>query len=199
MATEIIANSRERNKAQASLIENVIIGIIIVIVFIFFVRPQSSLLSQKRTELAQLQTESQSIQQQKDSLAQLVNKVHQSADDIALVDEALPLVSRPTQLQLLMDGLVKASGMKTTEITFQQTADVVAGNKALLANPFGVDRKLKTSSFGLTVNGSMDQFKNLLQLIETNGRIIDIAGIDMSSDQASITFKLKLKAYSYAP
>jgi len=39
----------------------------------------------------------------------------------------------------------------------------------------------------------------LLQLIETNGRIIDISTIDMSNDAESPTFKLKLKAYSYAP
>jgi hypothetical protein len=62
-----------------------------------------------------------------------------------------------------------------------------------------VSRKLQTTNLGLTVSGGTDQFKNLLELIETNGRLIDVATLDMSNEAENPVFTLKLKAYSYVP
>jgi Tfp pilus assembly protein PilO len=187
------------NRTRTPLVETAALIIIIVLVLLFLVRPQSSVLSGQKDQLQQAQSAYQNVQQEKDALAQLVNKVNQSQADLALVDEALPLVNRPTQVEVLLDNLVAAAGMKTVELSFQPQNTISAGGKSLLTDPYGTDRKLVPTSVDLSVTGGMDQFKYLLQLIETNGRVMDISNIDMTNDQKATSFKLKLKAYSYVP
>jgi hypothetical protein len=66
-------------------------------------------------------------------------------------------------------------------------------------DPYGADRKLQTTSLELITTGTVDQFRNLLQLIETNGRIIDVSDLQLSNEQETTTYTIKLKAYSYVP
>jgi hypothetical protein len=69
----------------------------------------------------------------------------------------------------------------------------------LLAKPYDATRKLQTIDLTVTATGNMDQFKDLLKLIETNSRILDITNIEISSQEGTTIFKLKIKAYIYTP
>lgn len=187
--------------AQTSIIETVALAVVIVLVFWFFVRPQSTILKTERATLQHAQDEYQAVDQDKQKLAELTARLKKSQADISLIDEALPLQARPTQIEFLLNDLVTAAGMKTADLSFQVSAEnnSVAGNKALLKDSYTVSRKLQIMTFNLNVTGGVDQFKNLLQLIETNGRIIDVSTLDMSNEADSPMFKLKLKTYSYVP
>jgi Tfp pilus assembly protein PilO len=187
-------------RAQTSMVEIVALIVVIVIVAWFFVGPQASKLKTQKSQLKQAQAEFQSVEQDKNGLNQLITNLHQAPTDIALVDEALPLDNRPTELEVLIDGLVTASGMTASDLGLhQEDNSIAAGNKALLTNPYSATRKLQTTTVDLSVDGTVDQFKNLLQLLETNGRIIDVTGLNMSNGTDKTLFKLKLKAYSYVP
>jgi len=193
-------NFTQPNKTQASIVETIALVIVVVLVLWYFVKPQSSALKDQRAQLQQVQTEYEGIEQEKNDLADLSAKMKAAPEDIALMDQALPLQNRYTQMELLLDSLVSASGMKSTDLSFQPLEnDVVAGNKAIIDRPYSVERKLKATSFDLSVTGSIDQFKSLLQLIETNSRIIDINTMSMTNEQGNVTFRLKLKTYSYVP
>ncbi len=192
--------SWKQNDAQTSVIETVALIVVIILVFWFFVRPQSTILGTEKTTLQQAQAEYAQVDQDKQKLAELTARLKKSQADIVLVDEALPLNNRPTQVEYLLSELVAASGMTLTDINIATAeSNVVAGNKVLLKDPYAVTRKLQTTSLNLGVSGDIDQFRNLLQLIESNSRIIDVSTLDMTNDAESPVFKLQLKVYSYVP
>lgn len=190
----------QSNSRYTSLVEIIALVVIIFIVGWFFVRPQASALGEQRASLKQAQTEFQNVEQNKRDLAQLANRLKAADSDIALVDEALPLHNRPTQLQVLLEGLVTAAGMRIVDLSFQPVENsIAAGDKTTLDNVYGVSRQVDFTTFDMGVTGNIDQLKNLLELIESNGRIVDISTISLSNDQESTLFKLKLKAYNYVP
>jgi|GEM_PF-3329204 len=188
-----------RNPGRTSVVETGSLVVAIILVLLFLVRPAMSSLGQKKSQLQQIQATYQNAQKDKEQLSQLVQKVHDSKADLTLVDEALPLTDRPTQVEVLLDSLVTASGMKTVELNFQPQDNTSVGDPQLVANPYGSDRKVVPTAVDLSVTGTMDQLKFLLQQIETNGRVLDVSNIEMTSDGKNTLFKLKLKAYSYVP
>ena len=180
-----------------SLAEIVALILVIVLVFWFFVKPKMVELSAVRADVKSEQAIANRVEADSAQLTKLVSKLQQSKKDVDLLDEALPLESRITRLEVLLDSLVSASGTKLATLNVQVGDKVVSGDKGELADQFGVERKLQTYTGDLTVTGSIDEFKNLLQLIETNGRIIEITNLDLTGDSGVPSYRLKLKAYSY--
>ncbi len=43
----------------------------------------------------------------------------------------------------------------------------------------------------------MEQFKNLLQLIETSGRVLDIDSVEVIGGEPLTKFRITVKAYAY--
>jgi Tfp pilus assembly protein PilO len=188
------------NQLQTSLIETVALIVVIVLVGWFLVLPKHADLREQKAQLKQQQTAYSNIQKDTEDLNRLIGQMKQAKTDLTLVDEALPLDNRPTKLEVLLDSLVTASGMKLSAMNIQ-TAEtgIAAGNKSVTGDPYGADRKLQTTSLELITTGTVDQFRNLLQLIETNGRIIDVSDLQLSNEQETTTYTIKLKAYSYVP
>lgn len=193
--------NQPHKSAQNSILEIVALIVVIVLVGWFFVKPQMTTLSERKALLVQARTDYQNVEQEKSALAQLSAKLKSSGADITLIDEALPLQNRPTHLEVLLDSLITASGMKIVDMDFQpsEDAEVVAGDKTTLENVYGTNRKLTTTDLALTISGSIEQFRNFLQLVETNGRIVDVTSMDMVNEEGNPVFKIKLKAYSYVP
>jgi Tfp pilus assembly protein PilO len=166
----------------------------------FFIRPQAATLKSKRAELQQQQALLEGAQQETKDLSRLVTQLQASDREVALLDEALPLETRVTKLQVLLNSLVTASGMRLGPVNVETAAlGVAAGDKKTLDNPFGANRKLQTITLDLMVEGNVDQFRNLLRLIESNSRIVDIVSVDITDETEESSFRIKLKAYSYAP
>jgi len=191
----------DQSGAQTSVLETIALIVIIALVFWFLIRPQMGVLATEKDTLKQVQTENQQVDADKQKLAELVGRLKRSQNDLKLVDEALPLQARPTQMEYLVNELVTASGMKMNDLalTVNEQAGPVAGNQALLKDPFSSPRKLLTTSLDLSVSGGVDQFEELLRLMETNGRVIDVSTLDISNEAEAPVFKLKLKLYSYVP
>src|SRR6185295_13057719 len=139
--------SWKQTGAQTSIVETVALLVIIVLGFWFFVRPQMKVLSTEKVNLEKAQTEYEAVDQDKQKLVELTARLKKSQADLTLVDEALPLHNRPTQIEYLLDGLVTASGMQVADLNMPTTeSNVVAGNKALLKDPYAVNRKLQTAN-----------------------------------------------------
>ncbi len=185
------------NKFRTSIVEIVATVLLIALVFWFFIKPKMTQLSEVRAQVSAQEAVLNHVQSDSAQLTDLISKLQQSKDDIALVDEALPLDSRVTRVHVLLDSLVKASGAKLGSLNIQPGTNLAAGNKSGINNKFGVTRKIQTFYGDLTVIGTVESFKNLLQLIETNGRIIDVSNMELSSAGGISSFKLRLKAYSY--
>src|SRR5689334_4820153 len=111
--------SWNQSNMQTSVIETVALIVVIVLGFWFFVRPQMSVLHTEQQNRDTAVAEQKQIDQDKRTLSDLTARLKRSKDDITLVDEALPLQDRPSQVEFLLDDLVTASGMKTTDLSFQ--------------------------------------------------------------------------------
>ena len=185
---------------NTSMVELIALVVVIALGSWFFVRPQMATLKDSRAQLRQAETAYARVEEDKAELIRLSNQLKRSQADIVLVDEALPLQNRPTHVQVLLEGLAGAAGMTISSMDVQPAEkNIVAGDKTTLKDSYGVVRKVEPIVIELKVTGSIEQFKDLLQLIESNGRVVDITNFDMVDDQGNPTFKLKLKAYSYVP
>jgi Tfp pilus assembly protein PilO len=186
--------------ARTSLIEIGALIAVIILVLWFFVLPKRAALNAQRTELKQQEEVLANSKKDSENLVRLISQLNRSGADIALLDEALPLESRITKLEFLLDSLISASGMRLGLMNVDATTlGVAAGDKKTLADPFAAPRKLQTITMEVNVSGNVDQFKNLLQLLESNSRIIDVVSIDITNEEEGSAFKIKLKSYSYAP
>jgi Tfp pilus assembly protein PilO len=182
-----------------SLFEVIILLAITILFLIFVVRPKYSMSKVKAAELKTAQSQYQTVESDRKTMNDLIDKLDDSKNDLALVDQALPLQGRVTSLDLLIDNLVSTSGMKLASVnTDEGTNGVAAGDKKLLTDPYGSNRKLQTMLANVTVTGPVEQFRQLLKLIETNSRLMDIDTISISK-QDEIIYKIRLKAYFYAP
>jgi Tfp pilus assembly protein PilO len=117
------------------------------------------------------------------------------------LDQAIPLNSNTIRLQLLIQSLAQSVGVAVGDINVTgDPSGVVAGDMALLANPYGVSRSVKTMSGTISVSGSFDQLQTFLKKLENSGRLIDVdsLAIDQGSSDG-LNLKLTFKAYYLAP
>lgn len=193
--SKLISDVKFRN----SLFEVVILLVVVVLLVVFVLRPKYNTTKVKAKELATAQNQYKTVENDKQTMVKLIERLHNSKDDIALVDQALPLQGRITSLDLLVDNLVSTAGMQLASIESDESnSGVVAGDKKLLADPYGASRTLHTTIANITVTGPVEQFRQLLKLIETNSRLMDVDSISISKSDV-IVYKIRLKAYYYAP
>lgn len=194
---------------------NVAALILIVVLFYWFVvKPKSAQLKTVQDNLTQLNNSYQTIQNEKDELNGLITKLQSSKDEIKELDEAIPLKDRSTRLYVLVDNLVSQTGMKLANLSVEladqaaasadptgaKKGQIVAGDKKTLADPYGVARKLQTYTISIASTGNVTQFKSLLELLETNGRILDVTNLEINrGDDGITTFRIKVLGYAYTP
>jgi Tfp pilus assembly protein PilO len=196
--TPEIKNSYQRRNFTNPTLQAVLLAIILVLFSWFILRPKLSQTSETRSNLSTAQAKLKQTQADQNNLNQLVSKLRSSKDEVALVDEALPLSGRVSKAHLLMESLVQSSGMSLAQLNADTDQKVVsAGDKDSLDDPFKKTRSLRTIKLTASVTGTMDQFKNLLELIEKNSRLLDVDSVDIVGGDQSIRFRLVVKAYAY--
>lgn len=203
METNLNINALSRHRQMKNPILQAILILIVIIVFGWFVlAPKYSASNATRTELAALREQHANLQNDQVELNRLIALMQSSGDEIRLLDEAVPLSDRSTRIALLLETYAQNSAMLLTQLNIG-TVDTspVAGNKTLLENPYGAQRDLNTIDVNISVSGSIEQFRNFLQLLEQSGRIIDVDNLTINSgdDANSNSYGLRLKTYAYEP
>lgn len=201
---QIKSSSGFRPPSQGNIVNIVLLLIVLVCFTWFLVLPLNQQLNASRDQLHQAQAASQSLSQTNQQLQQLVSQMQTSTDDINHLNEALPLDNRPTKVDILLDSLAKTSGLTLSAIEPDSLGDkgdsIVAGNKALLKDPYSTVRVLHSMAFQVSLTGSIDQFINFLHLAETSSRLLDIDMVSARGDQNNLlSFHTHLKTYYYAP
>lgn len=182
------------------IIQAALLLIVFVLFTWFILKPKLSKSMEQRTNLKAAQAQLDGIKSDKQKLSQLVSELRNSEEDVAKVDEALPLNGRVSKVYVMLDEYVRTAGMTLTLISADDTSkSIAAGDKSLLANPFQEGRQLHTITLTTTVTGNMEQFKNLLQLIETSGRVLNIDSVEVIGDDSVTKFIISVKAYAYEP
>lgn len=178
---------------QAALI------LIVLVLFSWFIlKPWLSKSLDTRAQLNSAQDQLDSIEADQRELNRLVSELQSSPDEVALVDEALPLNGRVSKVNVLLDNLVRTSGMTLSILSSEETKDIVsAGDKTMLANPYQPGRVLHTVTVSAAINGTMEQLKNFLQLMETNGRVLDVSSLEIIGGEPITKFEITVKAYAF--
>ena len=209
MNSSLVQNFYQQNKQlQGSVAQTALLIIVIILFAWFIVRPQMSKVSHLKTDLKAQQDEFTRVDNDKREMNRLIGllKDAKSQDagtsNVDLIDEALPLDTRVTKAQVLIEGLSSAAGMELAGIMIdgsEVSETVAAGNKSVLKDPFAPNRKIQTQSFTVQLNGSIEQFRDFLQLVETSGRVVDVDAVDILNTDTGLKYKVKVKTYSYIP
>jgi hypothetical protein len=209
MNSSLVQNFYQQNRQlQGSVAQTALLLIVTILFAWFIVRPQMTKVSNLKTDLKTQQDEFQRVDNDKRELSRLVGLLKQAgvaetgASTIQLVDEALPLTTRVSQAQVLVEGLASASGMELAGIMIDGSEiaeTVAAGDKDVLKDPYAPTRKLQTQSLTVQLTGGIEQFRDFLSLIETSGRVVDVDFVDILNTDSGLKYKVKLKTYSYIP
>ncbi len=196
-----IGLTKQGGASRAPLFEAVLLIIVCALFTWFILLPKVSALSEKRDNLDKLKLESGKIA---DSLAKfqlLVKNVEDHPKEISDLDYALPLDGKITHLQSLLETLAQSVGVTIGDITVAAKGDNVwAGDKQLLANPFGSPRTLQKMNGTIYVLGNLDQLSAFLKKIENSGRIVDVSAIAVDPGPAgSLGLRLTIDAYYLSP
>jgi Tfp pilus assembly protein PilO len=179
-------------------IQALMLLIVLVLVSWFLIKPKLTESAQNRAELKAAESQLSGIQQDRKDLNRLVNELRSAPDELLKVDEALPLNGRITKMYVLLESFVRSSGMTLTLVSAGDTSRTIsAGDKELLENPYQPGRELHTMTLTTSVTGSMDQFKNFLELIETNGRVLDVETVEVVGGDPLTKFRITVNAYAY--
>jgi hypothetical protein len=189
-------NNSSRN--ASNLFQGISIVIVLVLFSWFLIRPWMAKTIESRGKLKSAQKELSSIEADQMELNRLVTELHSSPEDVALVDEALPLNGRISKVYVLLDNLVRTSGMTMAVLSSEDSQSIIsAGDKPVLAHPFQPGRKLHTIEIAASITGTMEQLKNLMQLMETNGRVLDVETLQVIGGDPVTKFRMTVKAYAY--
>jgi hypothetical protein len=193
-----IMNSNHRRDFSNPMIQIVLLVIVIVLLSWFVVKPKFASTMENRTELKAAKARMAKVEEDQQELNRLISAMKASPEEIALVDEALPLTGRVSKAYTLLNTLVQFSGMSLTLLGADDTSKVIAaGDKDELENPYKPGRKLHTVTMTVSVEGNMEQFKSLLELIETNGRVLDVETVNIIGGEEAPKYHVTVKAYAY--
>lgn len=197
----VSSGSKSPFKIQQSgspIFQAILILLVLVLFSWFILKPWLSKTLDTRSQLKAAQEQLSSIESDQRELNRLVNELHSSPEEIALVDEALPLNGRVSKVNVVLENLVRTSGMTLSILSAEETKDIVsAGDKSMLENPYQPGRVLHTITVSAAISGTMEQLKNFLQLMETNGRVLDVASLQIIGGEPITKFQITVKAYAY--
>ncbi len=190
----------DERKLGNPVVQGILVLVVLVLFSWFILSPKYAATQQTGTQLKNAQSQLAKTMADQSELNRLINDLHSAPEDVALLDEALPLNDRVTQVNLLLQSLVQSSGMTLAVANSDDSQKTIsAGDKELLANPFQANRKLHTITLSVSVTGTMEQLKNLLSLMETNGRVLDVESLQINGGDPITKFSLTVKAYAYEP
>lgn len=192
------STSNALRDSSSSIVQIVLLAIVLVIFSWFILKPKLSQSTEVSTNLKTANAQLTKVEQDQQMLNELITELRSSTKEVEKIDEALPLNGRISKAYVLLDNLVQSSGMTLTLINTNDSSKIVsAADKAILENPYQPGRELHTITLDVNVAGSMDQFRNLLELIETNGRVLDIESVTINGGEPVTKFNIEVKAYAY--
>jgi Tfp pilus assembly protein PilO len=163
------------------------------------VLPKQAALQAKKVQIQKLQEDKGKIDGEIAGLNASVKALSASKDDINEMDEALPLDSRTTKLQMLIQYLSGQAGVSLESVSFEEDSKkVYAADKEAIKNPFAQPHALKKISGSVAVLGSFEQVQEFIGKIEKSSRVLNIVSMDLGLQEDNIiSLKLDLEAYSY--
>jgi Tfp pilus assembly protein PilO len=190
-----------RTSFSGSVFELIFLLIIIFLGYWYLVLPKSDEYSGFQDQLKNLQARRTEINAQQKVFDVLVQDLNAQTDNLTALDDMLPLDAKPSRLYLLMESIMQRAGLGSGVVSIEIDPQTpVAGNAAASAQSLDSDRTVKTIGINVSGTGTIDQLDNLLHLLESSGRVLQVQGMDISQGRGEqLIFRLTLHTYSYVP
>lgn len=187
--------------AQNALVEVVLLIVVCGLFTWFIILPKKAEISAKNASLAKVVEQESTVSGDLAKLQSMIQTLNSSSNQVADLDQALPLDGNTVNLQILINSLAQSVGVAVTDVEVSgQPNTVVAGDKALLSDPYGATRTLQTLAGNLSVTGSFAQLQAFLQKLETSARLIDVTDLEMDAAAGgNLSLRLGINAYYLAP
>jgi Tfp pilus assembly protein PilO len=182
-----------------SIFELVLLVVVVALIYFFLVKPKQEELTAIKSQKITLASQHEKVEDDKNKLISLVDALQSNQDTIAKLDVALPLNSKITLMYIMFRKIAEHATVTVNDLTVNAKGDgLVAGDKALLADPFKKQRSLGKATVSMSVSGTFSAFQNFLKQMEENGRIIDVTSIEVASNGTeTLQFQLNLETYFY--
>ena len=145
---------------------------------VVFIWPKVGVVQDMRVQVGSRQAEARVIEQRFQATAEAVSQYEKlSAEDIEMVESALPIEADLSNLYILLQSLISSAG--------------------LIGEGIQVDERIGSLDISFTLHGTYESFKAFLIEAERSLRIFDVETITFSSERSpgSITFGVKMKTY----
>ena len=196
--TSKISAIYKSRQMQSPITQSILMLLVIALFGWFILQPKFAATKEQRVKLDAFEAQQASLEQDKEELDKLISKLKSSPDEVKLLDEAIPLHTRSTEVSVLIEGYARSSGMTVNQLNVEGLDKTIsAGNKKVLEDPYAHDRQLVVADSQVIVGGNIDQFRNFLQLLETSGRLADIVNMEVSSAEEGLVFSLRIRTYAY--
>lgn len=169
----------------------IIIFLASLLIGAFLVRPKYQELKIKKDELFQKEAELKSLKEYAVELRSLSEELANYSDEMAKIDLALPQrFSVPSFLNYIQ---------KTTSENGLILKNYSVSGEPVKGNAEGTQEGIKEYGVGLNLSGSYASFKNFLDALENNSRLIEVENISFSypEKEKPIDFNIDLKVHSY--
>ncbi|MFA5991441.1 MAG: hypothetical protein WC794_04310 [Candidatus Doudnabacteria bacterium] len=192
--------------AQSKSFRNPMIEVVLLLIacglfYWFMIMPKSAEITKQKAILSQTQADEKKIAGTVAELKKMVAKLSVNPKEIANLEEAMPLNGNVLRFRMLLENLSQSVGLSVSAVSVSNNSDEPwAGNKELLANPFGVPRSIQRLNATISVIGTYGQIVAFLDKLQTNGRVINVSSVNISSSENdNISIMLNLDSYYLAP
>ena len=176
-----------------------------LLVGLFYLKPawnKTSLQSKENSDLRVLSNELNSLIENRDFLLETINRI--SKDDLARIDEAMPQSQQAAELIAFFESLSGRNGLVLKNIELSEKIDAKIAEAPGQPRP-GAGIQAPTKQSGsvrefpiiMSMLGTYDSFKNFLEALEKNLRLVDMDSLSFSATGATdlFSYNLKLKTY----
>jgi Tfp pilus assembly protein PilO len=177
--------TRQKMSRKFKLISILIVLIILILSFLFVLKPKYDEVSQARQELASNQQEFADQKIYLDDIKKLISDYQKiNSADVEKINKVLPAEEDIAGLFVQVEAMAKESGLNLLGLDIAEK-----GETPELA-------KSKIKELDITLNlagGDYSAFKKFLSVVESNLRMMEIISINFAPEAA--TYALNLKTY----
>ncbi len=193
--------SPELKNSKNTLFEVALLAVVCALFTWFVILPKKAEVDAKAVELTKSNEQKDNIKGDLDTLTKLISDLKAHSADVSKLDDAIPLVGKTGNLQLLLGSLASAAGVTVNDINVTgNTTGIAAGDIPVLTKPFDQTRSLQKLDASVYVTGSFGQLEDFLKKVETSGRLLQVRALEISpAQQTDLGLKITLDAYYFAP
>ena len=182
------AKTKQKMSSKFKLISVLAVLIVLILSFLFILKPKYTQISQARQELKTKQEEFASQKSYLDEVKKLLSNYQKiTGEDVEKITKVLPSEKDIAGLFVQMEAMARESGLNLLGLDIAEKGET----------PELAKFKIKESDITLNLTGGdYPAFKKFLSTVESNLRIMDVISINFAPEAA--TYAINLKTY-YKP